>query len=761
MGIGLIIGLSAIGVRSLHQLQTQYSVMQFLPAHHPALETEKKVRDQFHLSDLPTFIGLIQLKNSEQGNWLQLDRMTQLSGATARLKDIPGVSEALSIATVDGATDVHGVLNVGSLVEMTPPAMWNQRILGDQLLSPGLVSKDARTVMVYVQLQNANVDLLVSFENQFRKTLSESFPNSQVSIGGVPAVQTDLGLLLDKELRNFLVLTVVICALTLFLIFQGLATMLIPLVLTAFANIMVLAVMAWTGLTFTVLSTTMPVIIFITVVSLTTHTLLKVNENFEDSREVQSKWKLILKSNKEIWLPNLLGALTTCVGFLTLMLGKVPLIRDYGLSVALAVMVSWLLTSLGIIPFLVLLPRPVPRAWVRRPARWALWAIENKKAIVISVTAACVLMTYVGRHLNWTGRLFDDLPEGQEARQATEKIDSAMGGVIPLELIVNTDRDKSWSDPEQIKRLDRFSQEVRQVAGVGSVHSLPDFLRAVDQKKGSALPSTAGGIAEIYFLYSLSTNNILSQYMTPDGRSARVELKVHDLPSNQMRDLIAHLDLMAKTSFPDAKINLGGMGSVVHLIHDELSTELIFGFWQALLLIVVLLAFIFRSVRWALVAILPNLVPPIALLGYLAVTGTAIKPGVAIIFSIALGLAFNNTVYLLNRIKAMSEAEKRKQRNLPIRRSFYLEGNPCLVSTLIVMTGFSVFLFSYFSLNQTFGACMIVSIFAGMLGDLIFLPALLAQFPWLLGQKSPAFFQARRRELLSRQRRIDLDVSEV
>src|SRR6185312_6276205 len=415
--------------------------------------------------------------------------------------------------------------------------------------------------LVYVQLQNANVDLLVSFESQFRKTLSEGFPDSQVSIGGVPAVQTDLGLLLDKELRNFLVLTVAICALTLFLIFQGLSTLLIPLVLTAFANIMVLAVMAWTGLTFTVLSTTMPVIVFITVVSITTHTLLKVNENFEAAEELRkknlfSKWKLIFKSNQEIWLPNLLGALTTCVGFLTLLLGKVPLIRDYGFSVALAVMVSWLLTSLGIIPFLVLLPLPKPRAWVRKPARWALWAIQNKKAVVISVTAMCLLMIYGGRHLNWTGRLFDDLPQGQEARQATEKIDRSMGGVIPLEIVVNTDKEKSWSDPQQIKKLDQLSEELRQVNGVGSVHSLPDFLRAVDQKKGLGLPATEGAIAEIYFLYSLSTSNILTNYMTSDGKSARVELKVHDLPSNQMQNLIGNLEKKTKTAFPQAQIQL-------------------------------------------------------------------------------------------------------------------------------------------------------------------------------------------------------------
>ncbi len=171
------------------------------------------------------------------------------------------------------------------------------------------------------------------------------------------------------------------------------------------------------------------------------------------------------------------------------------------------------------------------------------------------------------------------------------------------------------------------------------------------------------------------------------------------------------------------------MGAIAPVLNYEMAVAGIFGFWQALLVIVVLLAFIFRSVRWAVVACIPNLAPPIALLGYLSLTDTPIKPGTAIIFSIALGLAFNNTVYLMNRMTAL----KNPSRPIPVQKTFYLEGNPCLVSTLIMLVGFSVFLFSYFSINRTFGACMMVSIVGGIIGDLIFLPAFLYLWPSTLG----------------------------
>jgi predicted RND superfamily exporter protein len=297
--------------------------------------------------------------------------------------------------------------------------------------------------------------------------------------------------------------------------------------------------------------------------------------------------------------------------------------------------------------------------------------------------------------------------------------------------VVRVPKNKDWVDPKNIVKLDLFVTDLRHTHGIGTAQSLPDFLRA-SGLHAAQLPKTRAAIAETYFLYALSPNNPVAQYLTPDNRSARIELKIHDLPADQVQALLAKVRWRAHQIFPDSVIQLGGMGAVVHTIHNEISHELIFGFWQALALIVLLLAVIFRSLRWAAVAALPNLVPPVFLLGYLALTHTPIKPGVAIIFSIALGFAFTNTVYVLNRLKEL----RKSGRPFPVRRTFHLESNPCLVATLVVMMGFSVFLFSYFELNRTFGACILVSILAGILGDLVFLPALLKTAPWLLESRT-------------------------
>lgn len=699
--------------------------MQFLPTHHPALKMDRSVRKKFHIEDRPTFIGVLTLKKEINGDWFSPKRIRHLAEVTKKIRDIEGIDSALSVGNVEGAATVDGALSVGELVKLVPSKEWNERILNDHLLAPNLIGDHAKTVLIYVQLKSTNASDLERVQGMLKSTLAQEFREADTSVGGVPAIQTDLGLLLNKELVHFLLLTILACALTLIMIFRSWSTLFIPLILTMYCNLMVFAMLAVSGITFTVLSSTIPILVFIDVMTISCHILLR---HYEESQQSSlTGWPLIKRTFQHIWLPNLLGSLTTCVGFLTLLLGDVPLIRTYGVAVAASIFLSSLLTSIGIVPLLMLFPAPIPRAWVHRPARWALWIMYNQKSVLVSSLVFSLACAFVGRNLSWTGRLFDDLPKNQEARLSTEKIDHSMGGVVPLEIVVRTPKGADWVDPKRILKLEKLVSTLRSIKGIGTALSVPDFLRANGVGEGH-LPKTRKAIAENYFMYAMSQTNPLTQYLTEDNRAVRIETRIHDLPSDQVQKLISRIRYAVQKQFPDSVVQIGGMGAVVHTIHDELSHELIFGFWQALLLIVVLLTVVFRSLRWALVSVIPNLIPPVVLLGYLALTHTPIKPGVAIIFSIALGLAFTNTVYALNRMKEL----RKKGHNLPIRRTFYLESNPCLVSTLVVMMGFSVFSFSYFEINRTFGECMIISILAGILGDLVVLPALLNWAPFLL-----------------------------
>jgi predicted RND superfamily exporter protein len=429
-------------------------------------------------------------------------------------------------------------------------------------------------------------------------------------------------------------------------------------------------------------------------------------------------------------LPHLLTAATTGLGFATLMLSHVPLIADYGKVVFMGVLIS-AITTLMILPALYAWFRwPMPRGFLQDSSRFSFFLVGNASWITPGVGILVVLFFAIGSRLSWTAKLFDDLPMNHSARISTDLVSSKLGGVATVDFVTGSEAlPDPWKSPENIRKLEALARVWRADKQVGSVLTLADFLATGKDKV--TLPRKREGIAELEFLYSMSGENPLEQFLSYNEKWTRIAVRLPDLPSDQNRKVIDRMQEQLKSTFPSMEVKVAGLAAVVPTINDELSSELMWGFFSSLFWIVLLLAFVFRSLRWALVAVIPNLVPPTLLLGFLALFQVPIKPGIAIIFSISLGLAFCNTVYVLERLKFILKNNSRKL-SLPIYALMKKETMPCLVSSLSLFGGFSIFLFSVFPVNKLFGLFMLASIAAGLLGDLVWLPAMLKRFPWLL-----------------------------
>lgn len=723
----LMSALTVLSVLTFSRLQTRYSLSQFLPKQNPLLALDAKTKRTFQISDSQPFIVTLQLLDQRQ-TWLEVDKIQSLKQTTDEMKQLDGVKNALSIATVEGAINNKDGLSVGPLLESIPAQRWLSQVLKNALLSPALISKDARTASLVVYITESAANDLQDVKTSIEQTAQKDLPFAKVEIGGTPAVQSDISVLLQSEIRNFVGLGFLACLIVLMIVFANFTPVVISFVITVVTNLMILAAMAMLGYSFTVLSTTIPILATITVMSLCIHSMLRLVEEIKTSQEPVPHYKMVLRTLRVLLGPNFLAALTPMIGFLSLATTKVPLIRDFGLTVAMAILICWFVSNVLLAPMLILLPAPRARKWAWAKARWSLYFFRKSGAVAFLIIVVSVALAIKGQKLSWTARLFDDLPTDHQVRNSTELIDHKLGGMIPIDIELRGTKD-IWGDPKLLAQLDDLVHRYRHYPGVGSAVGLPDLL-AASNLTHTRLPASKASTAEILFLYSLSDQSPLKNFLSTDSSRTRIAIRAKDLPSNELNQLVAKFKRDARRSFPGFIVTATGMGSTIHALNNQLSKELIFGFWQSMFAIFVILIFVFRSVRWSFVACIPNLVPPAVLLGFLAISQTPIKPSIAIIFSIALGLAFNNTVYFLERLRGI-QRNSRLQR-LDVEKALWLEGNPCLISSLTLLAGFSVFLVSYFAMNRTFGFYMVLSMVAGLVGDLILLPTLLKSCPWLL-----------------------------
>lgn len=484
--------------------------------------------------------------------------------------------------------------------------------------------------------------------------------------------------------------------------------------------------MAFTGQSLGVLSLSLPIVIAVQTLSLTVHVLFA----YLESRKTRTREHALIHSFRRLLLPNLLVSLATGVGFLTLASSNVVAMKDFGITVALASVGLWIITTMILYPLLLLLPEPKLRNFVGGKARWALFIMKHRLVTLAVIGTLIFVSIATGLRVNYSHRLFDDLGRGNTSSPALAVVDRELGGMVPVEIEVALPSE-SWLEPTNRSKLETLAKELRAVPSVGSVVTPLDLFRF------AGAPSSDGAsIAEVQTLFELAARNPLRGFLRDEGRSARLSIRLRDVPGDDVEGGLQAISRSIASISPEAKVSHGGWGTYIHRMNRELSQSLITGFWEALAVIFILLFAVFRSFRWAFVALIPSVLPPLFLLAVVSFFGIHMKPGLAIVFAIALGFAFINTIYLLKRVRDVaSETESGRVTSRVVERAFWHESQSCLLSSLTLLIGFTTLCFSEFAVTRSFGMAMVFSMLIGILGDLILLPALLRQFPDLLNKR--------------------------
>lgn len=706
-----MVGVSAYQVT---KLKTAYSVKQFYPAQHELLKNDQKIRNMFRLNEKSPFLFVIQFDKKD--SWLKKENIEKLKELTLNFQDKSSVSQIMTMTSIESAEKTKSDLVIGSLFDTKPTNTWKKLIQKNSFMYPNLIGSDFASTLIVVESKSSDSKTLQKDHDRYLQTIQRQFPKAEIISTGVPRIQSTLSELIKNELSLFLVLVVLIFCGLFFVLFSHWTAVASALLILLSSNLVSLASLVLLNIPMNAVLVTLPIIVSVTVMSLLIHTLhlWSTQQKFDSNSE--SIWQSSKSTVLQLFLPNFLGSMTTALGFLALAPSNIPIISQYGWVVASQVVLVFLFSQLFLIvtlPFI----KPKMRTWFNKEAHWALLPLQHTKVILGSIVLVTLICFATFPFLNFSGKLFNDLPQNNPVRTSMEWIDHSFGGMISYDLRLKAQSVGFWNEPQNLLQLQKLSNHLKSNQQLGSVITITDFFQG-------DIPRSKASVAETFFLFSLAEKNPLNHFLTENSQNARIALRLKDLESHSMSTQLKWIHESTKYYFPNIQVFESGMASTSHTINQEVSKKLVLGFWESLVLIGAFLIFVFRSFRWAVIACLPNFIPPAFMMGALSLTQTPIKPGIAIIFSIALGFAFNNTVYILSKYKKLLNENHPN----PLPEALKQEATPCLFESIIMFLGFSVFIFSDFTVNKTFGAFMMLSVFAGFLADLYFLPAFLNLF---------------------------------
>ena len=741
--LGLAALVSGLSVAVVLRLQFDFSFTQFFPGRdHPEIGAYFDEMERFGRDDRIALIALVPTR----GSIFAAQPLTALAQLSHELAGLDGVVRVDSLATLRVPVDDHGELaarplyraddgiDAGEIAAVRTAAADNPMVRGQLAAPGGEAAAIALTLRPVADTDDDCDPALPAIEAAARRLLPEA--DYRLHLGGVPFVRAGYVSLLEREAWQLVLAAIALLGLVLLALFRSLRAMLIPLCIVSLATLLSMAVFVGTGHRITLMSTLIPVIVLVIGISDSIHLLSGFQEERAAGREVDDA---IIRSFALLAWPGLFNSATTALGFLALAVNAIGVIADFGIYAAVGVMLAYVVTALVLPPLLAVLPvngdftlgtaakRPTGRllaANYRLAARWP------RTIVVTAVLGGVALYLWSMATIKHDAYFVDDLAADHPLVQATRTIEKYFGGILPIDVVISGPAGLA-NDPGTAHLAAAVAARLQQEPAIGGVVGFADALALVRSAIGSDLPvDTPAKQGQLLLLAESADPDLFGRYVAADGRAVRVTGRVADLGTARMRELIdrLRLDLAAiGGTGQEVQVELTGFTTAAVWVDRYMVEQLFYGFAGAFVVILLVMAVTFRSLAAALCALPPNLVPLVAVLGWMALTGIAIKPTTAIIFSIAFGMGVDNMIFFLSRFREELAGGSEPRRALS--RTLATSGRGVLFSSAVLAIGFAAALAAELGVSSQFGAMCIVTILSAGLSVLLLLPALLL-WPW-------------------------------
>jgi hypothetical protein len=527
------------------------------------------------------------------------------------------------------------------------------------------------------------------------------------ALSGLPFHRAELVAMIRADQALFLPLGGAVSTLLLLWLVPGVLYALLAMLVVPCTLIATFGVMAWCGVPVTMLTSTLPCLLMAMSVADGVHLVLR----FQDERRAgHAPRAAAQRTLVALALPCLLTSATTIIGFATLALTVVDDLRHMGVFAALGMTFAYAFTML-LVPPALSFTRQVPP--VRRVNVAAALAAACARAVqrwprrLLAVQAGVlVVAAVIGAGVRRDERLGDDLWPSSHVAASHRAYAERFVSFLPGEVLVTSPTGFAYSDEQ---------------AALARLVTWLEVQPHVDRSL-SLLDLQSDGVPLLMLSLASQWLDLPARLLSRDGKTARVLLFERDVGSRARRAFAAALAAYAPSVAP-LQVQLAGAGVVATRLVDELMHDMIASFQGSLLAIWLVIGLALRSVRDGFLAVLPNLLAFAVTLAVMALCGIPLRPVAVISFCIGFGLAVDNTTHMLARYRAARATGLTP--DAAIADAVLVAGQPVIVTTLLLLVGFSTILWSLFRGTFDFGVLVLTMLSSALLAALLGLPSLL------------------------------------
>ena len=548
----------------------------------------------------------------------------------------------------------------------------------------------------------------------------------RVELVGPTVLAAALDRVSEEEALRTLPLALLGSLVVLALLLRSLRGMAVAATCAGVSVVLTLSLVVASGRSLSMVSSALPSLVWVLSLAGAIHVLRR----YQDFHLGASAPAAMREALGETTRPCTIAAVTTSLGFLSLLAATLSPVRELGVFVAGGLMIG-LVAALTV--------APVAAVWLRVPARGARhgfrlerlvrWTTRRHRAVLaVFVVVAAVAGASVP-FLPVDANPLRFLPRDNPTVEAYRWVGENLTGFHTLEVVVDTPA--PWWTSSVSSRLDRLQETFAGMAGVARVLSPLDLLRKLHQwdvgprEEAYRLPAEPSAAEKLVREASGPAGELLDAFSTADGDTVRLSLVVDVMDEGAFLDLVEQV--RAAVGKQPAGWTATVTGQVLRLVEaqDTLVSTQVRSFGAALVVVLTAIGVGLRSIRLAALSVVPNMAPILVVLATMAWARIPLDAATVMVASVSLGIAVDDSVHLL-------EGYRRRRDALGISPALCATatdvGPALVVTTATACVGFFSLLPSRFVPVARFGLLAGLAMLAAFVAAVVVVPAVVTAF---------------------------------
>ncbi|GJQ59182.1 MAG: membrane protein [Candidatus Scalindua sp.] len=598
-----------------------------------------------------------------------------------------------------------------------------------------------------------------------REIMERYRDDAELFLGGVEMITDDMVTFIKNDIKIFGIGIFIFLVVALGIIFRKARWVILPILCCALSVLAMVGVLGIFGWEVTVISSNFISLQLIITMALTIHLIVRYRELMVDNPD-WTEQQLVKETVFSKFIPCLYTTLTTIAGFGSLLVCDILPIITFGWMMSVGLIVSLIVTFLLFPAALYLLPKGKSREgrqFGQPITRFLAGVTQNNPKTIFIATGVLTAMIVVGAlRLTVENSFIDYFRESTEIYKGMKVIDQDMGGTTPLDIILDfkkeenlplpdvtvvdsgedfdddfsefdefdeldeEDSDKYWFTSDKMAVITKVHDYLESLPEIGKVLSLGTMMKVAEAfTDGKPLDNF-----QLALLYTQLPDKfkdlVLTPYVSVADSQARLTVRIKDSLKGLKRDRLLKqikYDMENKLGLKKDQVHLAGIMVLYNNMLQSLFSSQILTIGFVVLALMVMFMVLFRSFKISLIAIIPNILSAVSVIGVMGLIGLPLDMMTITIAAISIGIAVDDTIHYIHRFQEEFETDRDYMSTM--HRCHGSIGNAMYYTSLTIIAGFSILIFSNFIPTILFGLLTSLAMLIALITALTLLPRLI------------------------------------